>query len=417
MRISISECILLALLCRKVNAENGTFNLDHFPETGLSHPPICTATLPSINDVLCVYTYASFSNNRGISIFTTPDIHSHFALLLRQHHSSPDLTTNATPLKGESKFIPGKGIGVRATAPLEYGEKLSSFTPVLLSYLDEQSLTPLEREHYLRTAIDQLPTPTRLKFLDLTRIYDDDRIEVQDIIKANSFELQVGGVMHLAVFPENSRFNHDCAPNTQYYMDAERLTHVIHATREVREGEELSIAYVDPFRSSRKRGYHLKAAFHFMCGCERCSNPDESDANTARIHSLQEAFHDWDWTEQNLPSPITQLLSVFIPSKYFNHPIANSAEYLIKLYEQEGLEGFVDTPYGYAALAYASLQQEGPAMMYAEKALQALRLRFGPAGGANEGVWKEILTQGIKGHWSWGKRLTKNSRTEQKEEL
>ncbi|KIX08681.1 uncharacterized protein Z518_03338 [Rhinocladiella mackenziei CBS 650.93] len=417
MRLSIIECILIAFLCRTVNAENGTFHSDRFPGAELSHPPICTATIPSMNDVLCVYTYASFSNNRGISIFTTPDIHSHFALLLRRHYSSPDPTTNATPLKWESKFIPGKGIGVRATSPLTYGEKLSSFTPVLLSYLDERSLTSLEREHYLRTAIEQLPTPTRSKFLDLTRIYDDDRIEVQDVIKANSFELQVGGVMHLAVFPESSRFNHDCAPNTQYYMDAERLTHVLHATREVREGEELSIAYIDPLRSSRKRGYHLKAAFHFMCGCERCSNPDESDVHTSMIHSLHETFQDWDWTEDSLPSSITQLLPVFIPSKYFNHPITNAAEYLIKLHEQEGLQGFVDTPYGHAALAYASLQQEGPAMMYAEKALRALRLRFGPAGGGNEGVWEGILTQGIKGHWSWGRRLRKNGRIDQKEEL
>lgn len=417
MRVSILEAILIALLSRITSAKNGTFDSGHFPEAELSHPPICTPTLSFLNDVLCVYTYASFSNNRGISIFTTPDIHSHFALLLREHYSSPDLTTNATPLKGKSKFIPGKGIGVRATSPVAYGEKISSFTPVLLLYLDDQSLTPLERESYLRTAIDQLPAPTRSNFLDLTRIYDDDRIEVQDIIKANSFELQVGGVMHLAVFPENSRFNHDCGPNTQYYMDIDRFTHVIHATREVGEGEELSIAYIDPFKSSRKRGYHLKAAFHFMCGCERCSNPEESDENTSQIHALHDAFQDWEWTEDTLPSPITQLHSVLVPSKYFNHPIANAVEYVIKLHEQEGLQGFLDAPYGHAALAYSSLQQEEPAMMYAEKALQALRLRFGPAGGANAGVWEGVLDHGIKGHWSWGKRLGTNPRADHKDEL
>ncbi|KIW10147.1 hypothetical protein PV08_11108 [Exophiala spinifera] len=386
----------------------GRFGSGHHGAT-LSHPPVCTDVLASVDDILCVYTYASFSDGRGISIFTTPAVHEHFSQLLERHYSSPDPDINAGPSKWTSRFIRGKGIGVVATTALAYGEKLSSFTPVLLVLLDEQSLTPLEREHYLRTAILQLPAPTRSQFLALTRIYDDDRIEVQDIIKANSFELQVGGIMHLAVFPEISRLNHDCAPNAQYYMQPEALTHVLRATRDVREGEELSISYIEPLGSARKRGYHLKAAFHFMCGCDRCSDPDASDARMSKIHALHDAFQDWSWTEDDVPEVIGDLsFSPPPPSKHYNHPITNAAEYVIQLHNEEGLEGFLDTPFGHAALAYAGLKQEKPAMLYAKKALKALRLRFGPAGGANAEVWEGILRDGIRKHWSWGKRLGGN---------
>lgn len=44
------------------------------------------------------------------------------------------------------------------------------------------------------------------------RIYGHKTMRVQDRLKANAFEMQVGGVMHLALFPEANRINHDCAP-------------------------------------------------------------------------------------------------------------------------------------------------------------------------------------------------------------
>src|SRR5258708_5227318 len=50
----------------------------YFPWT---HKPVCTGYLDGVGDKLCVYTNATFSNRRGISIFTTPRIAKEFASL------------------------------------------------------------------------------------------------------------------------------------------------------------------------------------------------------------------------------------------------------------------------------------------------------------------------------------------------
>src|ERR1700748_632808 len=50
----------------------------YFPWT---HKPVCTEYLDDIGSKLCVYTNATFSNGRGVSIFTTPQIAEKFASL------------------------------------------------------------------------------------------------------------------------------------------------------------------------------------------------------------------------------------------------------------------------------------------------------------------------------------------------
>ncbi len=53
-----------------------------------------------------------------------------------------------------------------------------------------------------------LPAASREHYFSLATIYGQPHVAVQDVVKANAFEMQVGGQMHLAVFPETSRMNH-----------------------------------------------------------------------------------------------------------------------------------------------------------------------------------------------------------------
>jgi hypothetical protein len=178
-----------------------------------SHPPVCTEILQSINDKLCVYTSTTFGNGRGISIFTTPVLAEQFAslpafrnplALLSQDINTPTGTYRATS-------VPGKGIGMLASQPLGFGTRVTSHTPAFLAYL-ETELSTLDREAWWRVAIQQLPERLRKDFLALSTVYGDERVRVQDIVKANTFQIEIGGVNHLAVWPETSRLNHACAP-------------------------------------------------------------------------------------------------------------------------------------------------------------------------------------------------------------
>jgi hypothetical protein len=183
---------------------------DHAPWT---HPPTCTPTLSTINDILCIYVSTSFSNGRGIAIFTTPSIAAQFAAL--PAFTSPTALTsqniNVPTNTWRATSIPEKGIGMLATQPLSFGHTITSYTPAFLAFL-ESELSTLDREKWWRRATNLLPKKTRDEFLSLAYVYGDERVRVQDIVKANTFQVEVGGGNHLAVWPETSRLNHACAP-------------------------------------------------------------------------------------------------------------------------------------------------------------------------------------------------------------
>jgi hypothetical protein len=183
---------------------------DHAPWT---HPPTCTPILSTINDILCIYVSTSFSNGRGISIFTTPSIAAQYAAL-PAFVSSSALTSqniNVPTNTWRATSIPDKGVGMLATQPLSFGDRVTAYTPAFLALL-ESELSTLDREKWWRRAINLLPKKTRENFLSLAYVYGDERVRVQDIVKANTFQVEVGGGNHLAVWPETSRLNHACAP-------------------------------------------------------------------------------------------------------------------------------------------------------------------------------------------------------------
>jgi hypothetical protein len=122
---------------------------------------------------------------------------------------------NEASNKYYTKELHQKGTGMMAKVKFERADRITANTPVLI-VSTEKILPARQGERILRRAIDQLPSDTRAAYLDLATMFDDPSVIVQDILKSNTFEIQVGGKMHLAVFPEPSRLNHDCAPK---YVD------------------------------------------------------------------------------------------------------------------------------------------------------------------------------------------------------
>jgi hypothetical protein len=176
-----------------------------------SYPPVCTRYFDDLKSELCVYTNFNFSHGRGVSIFTTPSIALEFATLQPFYDHAVLEGVNQKTRTWYTQEVPGKGTAMIAKTGLGRGDHLTAFTPVLVVSL--QKILPLrENEMFLRKAIEQLPPSTRSAYLSLSRMYDNPDVIIQDILKSNAFEIQVGGEMHLAIFPEPARMNHDCAP-------------------------------------------------------------------------------------------------------------------------------------------------------------------------------------------------------------
>jgi ribosomal RNA assembly protein len=158
-----------------------------------------------------VYTNSTFSGGRGISIFTTPRIAEEFVALLPFRDSTVLDGINNPDGPWYTQKLPAKGIGMLAKRNLKRGDLIAAYTPVLLAHM-EDALSARDREKFLRFAVDQLPVATKESYFSLATIFGDPTVIVQDVVKANAFEMQVGGQMHLAVIPEPSRMNHECAP-------------------------------------------------------------------------------------------------------------------------------------------------------------------------------------------------------------
>ena len=88
-----------------------------------------------------------------------------------------------------------------------------------------------------------------------------------------------------AVYRTLSRFNHSCAPNCTWSFVHESeskpgggaVSVNVRAIKPVKEGDELTISYVDPTVGRAERREQLWAKYRFECACPLCAGP--RDAN------------------------------------------------------------------------------------------------------------------------------------------
>jgi hypothetical protein len=332
--------------------------------TGLllwSYEPTCTAHLPQLDSKLCVYTNTSFNNGRGISIFTKPQLANDFALLMQSFESTTIYSYNQTEKAASENWytdqIPDRGTGMLARQSLKRGDLITSTTPVLVVF-KETILPKATREELLQLALYQLPPSAREACLSLATMHDNADILAQDIISANAFLLNVAETAHLAVFPEPSRLNHDCGPNSVWRLDTASLTHIVQVARTLEKDEEITISYNHPLEPFAKRQSYLLRSFGFRCTCRRCKNSKSSDTALAEIVSLQQSLAQWSDTSSDAS--------------------VQKAERLVRLHEAEGLHGYMDPAYCLAALLYSSVGSQRGTRKYLDLCIEALELRLGP---------------------------------------
>lgn len=94
------------------------------------------------------------------------------------------------------------------------------------------------------------------------------------------------------LFLEASRINHACWSNAQNSWNENIKKITIHAVRDIKEGEEITIIYTRAFEEYSERQRFLKDGFSFNCGCKLCSLPPskrkESDLRIWKLKSLDE---------------------------------------------------------------------------------------------------------------------------------
>ncbi|KAK4041415.1 SET domain-containing protein 5 [Parachaetomium inaequale] len=333
----------------------------------------------------CSTEFCLFSSpvaGEGMSLITT----SRSAYIVAT--SKIPMSTGLEPTALYEAEIPGKGVGLIANRTIRKGEIIMQRAPALLiqstPHLD---LEPELRLEVYQAAVYRLPEVTRDRFLRQigNNIYDK--------VEKNSFRIFVDGdrkhSAHLGIFPEVSKFNHDCRPNVHYRLA--NLTHTTVAVRDIPAGEELTISYIYG-RTPRSERQSQLSEWGFTCTCSQCTLPDlESRASDIRLRQIKE-----------LEAEIERLMSRGGGGGGGMRPEMGGK--LVELYLAERLDAYLAPTYTRAALIYSMFGHEEKAREYAREAAGALERETGPQATDIESMRR--LAGDPKGHWSWGVMAT-----------
>jgi hypothetical protein len=158
---------------------------------------------------------------------------------------------------------------------------------------------------------------------------------------------------------------------------------------------------INPFAPHAERYQQSTSAFHFACDCARCQNAGKSDINLSIINNLEKTLSKW-YSCSLFHTLSTSLTLLRDPNSKEAIGTPEHAERLILLYKEEGLDAFLDVPYGHATLAYNAVGDDKEARRYAKLARLAVTLKDG-VGVGDWNLWRKMEVA-PKVHWSWEKR-------------
>ncbi|KAI1483512.1 SET domain-containing protein [Daldinia eschscholtzii] len=268
-----------------------------------THPPECVDSKKKPGVRYCVYSNSQHGNG-GISLITTPETAASTVEILNDSgytHLKHFVNSSAEPAY-EVADIPGKGKGVVATRHIKRAEAIMADWAALIVGLDfPTSITRAEGYRLLHKAVDQLADPDRVLSLAYSSAFSGDIVE--DILRTNSFSFTLADESHMALYPDVSRVNHACRPNSYIRFTPSTLAVSVVALRDIKPGEEITITYV-PLGNTRDERQEALQKWGFECTCSLCTASKTeiavSDYRRAKIKALRrevmKAVEEWDGT-------------------------------------------------------------------------------------------------------------------------
>lgn len=337
----------------------------------------------------CVREYCVYSNRQFASGLVVITDEKNAKQIANLPDSTAEQPTNEPPSFYATE-IPGKGTGLVANRTIKRGERIMLWQPTFMIHRKlTDALDPEEQQYILDAALMRLPAPRRRAFLGQLGQFGGHR--VSDILLTNAFQMDVGATSpsdqeghHLGNFPDVSRFNHDCRPNVAFRIDAQ-LAHHTHAVRDIAAGEELTLAYMSPFETHAVRQEHILSSWGFKCTCPHCSMAaDQVKESDARL-----------WEIDQIEAELGNVVSKKATPKLVRR--------LLELYERERLDVKIHGAYVLAALNYNLFGDAKNAKKYADLAVEAGIVEFGPE--ADDVQSMRDLAKNPRAHFTWRKRI------------
>lgn len=168
--------------------------------------------------------------------------------------------------------LPGKGQGLIAVQDIPKGTRIISEKP--LFRIEDCGLGQPVLENAIERKLNLLSQDDQRAFLSLHNNTPGDSYPLGGIVKTNALSLGPSSIAG-GIFPIISRINHSCRPNTQHTWSSSTEHETIHAIRNIKKGEEITISY-SLGGPSQLRLQQLKKKYGFNCTCDLCSLTDEA---------------------------------------------------------------------------------------------------------------------------------------------
>ncbi|KAL9949014.1 hypothetical protein ACHAO5_001266 [Verticillium nonalfalfae] len=176
-----------------------------------THRPSCVEAANDPKVKFCTYTNAGHGPH-GFSLITTPEIAAANIDTLQD----PSFSSVGAPnlehwqkLEDDPPYevvdLPGKGKGVVATRLIKkYDVFMSDYAVMFVNFQFTASVRQQDGYEQLHTAAERLRNPHALLSLGRSNPGHQSDI-VEDVMRTNSFNLDISGVPHMGMFPKISR--------------------------------------------------------------------------------------------------------------------------------------------------------------------------------------------------------------------
>ncbi|KAF5649496.1 SET domain protein [Fusarium tjaetaba] len=182
--------------------------------------------------------------------------------------------------------IPGKGRGLIAKVDIPAGTRILCEKPLLVA----STTTPGDLEATAAPRLKDLSKSAQRQFLSLHNNFPGPD-PLSGIIRTNALPCGPGSIVG-GVYPTICLINHSCLPNSHQNWNNKAGHETIHAIRQIKAGEEITISYCEGGPSNERRPM-LKKAFGFDCACSLCSlPPSQLQASDYRRELIQQLGFD-----------------------------------------------------------------------------------------------------------------------------
>jgi hypothetical protein len=137
----------------------------------------------------------------------TPEAAANSLALLNEHIVPPPTSGSLPGGVAELAYrivdIPGKGLGVVAARRIARNEVfMTDYAALVIDMELPSSVRPEVGYGLLHAATEQLANPDQVRSLDKSN--KEARDEIEAVIRTNAFHASLGGIPHMALFPDVS---------------------------------------------------------------------------------------------------------------------------------------------------------------------------------------------------------------------